>query len=134
MAETFMETEDPDREHVLFQITIDITVVADNIYGVVFANISDLSMTPEEQEILFSPGGVFRIESIDKNGESWSVNLILTNDYDPHLRERMNDVRKDIDGPTGRHRLANLLVKMGEFETAKDIYRVLLDTSGNHLE
>jgi tetratricopeptide (TPR) repeat protein len=131
MAKMFMETMDPDREYVLLRVTIDTSVIAKNDYGTVYADIHQLSTIPDEQEVLLSPGAVFRIKSIDKDEESWKVSLILTNNHDSHMYQLMDSVRKDVDGPTGRHRLANLLVKMGNFETAKDIYEALLRDTPN---
>jgi tetratricopeptide (TPR) repeat protein len=124
-----MESVDPDRESVLFKITIDTTLLNQTNYTTVFADIEQFSLIPEEREVLFSPGARFRIESIEKDKQSWRVNLIFTNDHDEHLYQMMDEVRKDIDGPTGRHRLANLLFKMGKFETAKQIYETLLDNT-----
>ncbi|CAF5142659.1 unnamed protein product, partial [Rotaria sp. Silwood1] len=76
---------------ILFQITIDPAVSSTP-----FASIRDESYFKKEDEILFSMHTVFRIgevRKIDNNRALYQVDLKLTSDDDPQLRELTDYIR-----------------------------------------
>jgi tetratricopeptide (TPR) repeat protein len=116
----------PDLIGVLFQITID-GLISSPPFALLHHDVSNFAF---EQEILFSMHTVFRIneiEKLDDKGRLWQVKLQLTSDSDPQLGLLTKLMRGETEGTTGWSRLGNLLIKVGEFDKAEQIYKVLLD-------
>ena len=115
---------------VFFVITMD-----PSISYTPFANIRHISYYQQEDEILFSMHSIFRIEQIkgiDEDKDLWQVNLTLTNDNDPQLNALTECMREEtFPNAKGWHRLACLLIKLGEFDKAKQVYDVLLNQISN---
>jgi tetratricopeptide (TPR) repeat protein len=111
---------------VLFVMEIDASISATS-----FANVENVGYYPGEAEILFSMHSVFRIgqvKQIDENDRLWQVNLTLTGDNDPQLRALTERIREETF-PTakGWYRLGNLLVKLGQFDKAQQVFDMMLD-------
>ncbi|CAF1319648.1 unnamed protein product [Adineta steineri] len=102
-----------------------------------FASIKEVSYFKEEEEILFSMHSVFRVNAIkqmgDKN-ELYQVELQLTSDDDQQLRLLTDRIREEADGNTGWQRLGNLLLKIGQFNKAEELYNVLLEQTSDEGE
>ncbi|CAF0721296.1 unnamed protein product [Adineta steineri] len=100
-----------------------------------FASISDVSYFRMEDEVLFSMHTIFRIEDIkpmDGNNDLYQVNLTLTNDNDPDLRTLTDHIRQEtFPDSKGWFRLGQLLIKMGQFIKAQEVYEVLLHQATN---
>ncbi|CAF0737152.1 unnamed protein product [Adineta steineri] len=113
---------DPDVIAVLFKIHIDPTLTR-----IPFAWLNGISQHDDEEEILFSMHAIFRIgEIIEIEKDLWRIELKSTSDDDEELKEITKYIREELLGQTGWHRLSNLLFKMGEYEKAEEIYRMLL--------
>jgi len=129
---TFAEsnTGNPDLVGTLFVITVDPL-----ISSTPFASIKDISYYNEENEILFSMHTVFRICDIKPIGEVdrlYQVNLTLTNDNDQDLRMLTDRIREEtFPNSIGWNRLGQLLIKLGQFEKAQQVYEVLFGQSTN---
>lgn len=96
----------------------------------VFANIQHRSSFESEEEILFSVNTVFRIRAINQKGtnpELWEVQLTLTDDNDPQLATLMCCIREEISGRTGWFRMGQLMLKVGHFDQAEELYNRLLE-------
>ncbi|CAF1216427.1 unnamed protein product [Adineta steineri] len=96
-----------------------------------FASIANISKFQGEEEVLFSMHSVFRIQGIkqmEENNRLYEVNLVLTTDNDPEL-SRLTDYIREESFPKceGWYRLGLVLWKMGQVDTAEDIYHILLD-------
>jgi tetratricopeptide (TPR) repeat protein len=112
------------KKGILFEIEIDPTKSS-----VPFTPLKDLSAIPTEEEILFSMSTVFRIgeiKEIDK--DLWKVNLSLTSDRDPLLKRLTDHMQNSLGGGSGWRRLGQLMIKMGQFDKAMEIYKILLKT------
>jgi tetratricopeptide (TPR) repeat protein len=118
---------------VLFVMNID-----PSISFIPFASIKDFSDNKEsDDEILFSMHSVFRIcdiKQIDNNDRLWQVNLTLTSDTDPQLNTLTERIREETQGPSGWHRLGEILLKLGQFTEAEDVYNILLSQTKNDRE
>ena len=114
--------QNPDLTGVRFEIEIDPSMAT-----IPFARVHERSYYEEaEQEILFSMHSVFRIGEMNEIEERlWHLKLILTNDDDEDLRYLAEFMRNDIDDETEWNRLINLMLKMGEFSKAEEIYRAI---------
>jgi len=109
---------------VLFVMNIDPT-----IKQTPFANIADVSAMKREDEILFSMHSVFRIGQIQIFNEDnmiWKAELNFTSDNDPDLQLLSQSMRKEAKGPTGKHRLGNLMIRLKKFDQAENLYQLLL--------
>ncbi|CAF0716860.1 unnamed protein product [Adineta steineri] len=118
----------PNKVGILFIMCIDPC-----IKSTPFASIKEESYFKEEEEILFSMHTVFRviaIEQMDNKNQLYQVDLQLTSDDDQQLRLLTDRIRKEGDG-TGWQRVGKLLLKIGQFNKAEELYNVLLEqTSG----
>jgi tetratricopeptide (TPR) repeat protein len=81
-----------DRERILFEITANPQL--DGIKP--FADITSLSCFPDETEVLFMPGSIFRLDNIDyRHGETWIAQLTLRGDYDHDLKVLFDYMRNE---------------------------------------
>ncbi|CAF3711410.1 unnamed protein product [Rotaria sp. Silwood1] len=114
---------------ILFEMTID-----PNITSTPFASIREVSDFVEEDEVLFSMHTVFRINDIKKLDDKrplYQINLKLTSDDDKKLRQLTDLIRKESPGPTGWTRLGRLLLKIGQYDKAEELYTTLLEQASN---
>ncbi|CAF1192713.1 unnamed protein product [Adineta steineri] len=120
----YSASENVDTVGILFEMFIDLRVTS-----VPFASIKDVSYYNEEAEILFSMHTIFRVSAIkqmDNQNQLYQVELQLTSDDDEQLRSLTNRIREEADG-TGWKRLGDLLLQIGQFNKAEELYNVLLE-------
>ncbi|CAF1185217.1 unnamed protein product [Rotaria sp. Silwood1] len=118
--------KDKDIVGVLFKMTINPSKISTS--STPFALINDCSNFSEEQEILFSMHTVFRVGEIQQTANNrylWEVQLTLTDVNDPQLAALTKRIREEIDG-TGWYRMGKLMLKMGDFNQAEELYNGLL--------
>ncbi|CAF0954697.1 unnamed protein product [Adineta steineri] len=115
----------PDQTGVLFIMKIN-----PEQSTTVFASIAGISKFQEEDEVLFSMHSVFRIHDIkqmDGNNRLYEVNLILTADNDPELSRLTDYIRQEsYPDSEGWARLGSVLIDMGQFDKAEEIYQAPL--------
>ena len=115
----------PDSMGILFVMTID-----PSLFTTPFANIKDVSYYKGEEEILFSMHAVFRVgqvQQIETSARLWQVDLTLTGDNDPQLHRLTERMREETSSSyKGWHRLGKLLIQMGQFDKAEELYDILL--------
>ncbi|CAF0928565.1 unnamed protein product [Adineta ricciae] len=117
--------QNPNLTGILFEMTVD-----PRVSTTPFASISAISSFPDEEEVLFAVHTVFRLDDLQQiDDRLWQVNLTLTNDVDQQLTQLAKYMQKEIEGNTGWERLASLMLTMGEYNKAEDIYKNLLETS-----
>lgn len=117
---------------IIFVMTIDPSIKSTH-----FASIGDVSHYKTEEEILFSMHTVFRIDNIIESPDDnrlWQVDLIQTKDNDSQLNALTKRIRQEIHGPNEWDKLGNLLIKLGEFKKADELYQVLLDQADTDRE
>ncbi|CAF0903085.1 unnamed protein product [Adineta steineri] len=118
-----------DTTGILFIMSID-----PSIQSAPFASIKEESYFKEEDEILFSMHTVFRVNAIqhtNNNNQLYQVNLELTSDDDQQLRLLTDRIRQEAVGDSGWERLGRLLLKIGQFNKAEELYNVLLEQTSN---
>ncbi|CAF1358418.1 unnamed protein product [Adineta steineri] len=122
----------PDTVGILFIMSID-----PSLKSTPFASIKEMSYFKEEDEILFSMHTVFRVGAVQhmqNNNQLYEVELQLTSDDDQQLRVLTDRIRKETGGNTGWRRLGNLLLKIGQFNKAEELYNVLLKQTSDESE
>ncbi|CAF0819024.1 unnamed protein product [Adineta steineri] len=96
-----------------------------------FASVANISDIPGEDEVLFSMHTIFRIGDIKPINESnhlYEANLTLTSDNDQDLRILTDHIRQETFPDSEEwYRLGQLLIKMGQFNKAQEVYEVLLN-------
>ena len=117
----------PDLVGILFVLTIDPSKSTTP-----FASINDISYFSEEGEVLFSMHTVFRIDEIkpiDENQRLFQVDLTLIGENDDKdLRKLRDRIREEtFPNEEGWYRLGKLLLKVGQFKKAQQVYEVLLE-------
>ena len=114
---------------ILFKMTIDTS-----ISSAPFAAVEDIAEYHMEKEILFSMHTVFRIgevNRIDKTKRLYEVDLQLTADDDEQLRNLMKILRRNTSGSSGWSRLGGLLIAIGQFDKAEEVYKTLLEQTSD---
>ena len=112
----------PLRESVLFQIKI---YAQDNLKP--FANIKIKSFMKDEDEVLFSLGTIFRIESVESLNEYiWIINLTLSGDEDQQLQDLRKYFQDKLDQTATINDLGDFLYQIGDYNRAESYYRILL--------
>ncbi|CAF4953134.1 unnamed protein product, partial [Rotaria socialis] len=123
--------ESTDIVGVIFIMTIDPSKISTS--NTPFAMIDEHSALPQEQEILFTMHTVFRVGEIKQTTENsrlWEVQLTITDESDPQLSALTNCIKEEIDG-TRWHRMGKLMLKVGHFDQAEELYNELLENSSN---
>ena len=113
---------------ILFHITVDPSKST-----APFACIDNFSYYPREKEILFSMHTVFRIGEITQDIEHrslYKIELTLTDENDPQLSGLTQRMRKEVGG-SGWHRMGELMLKVGDFNGAEQLYMELLKNTDN---
>ena len=122
-----------DLVSVLFVMHID-----PSIQSTPYANVDKISAIGGEEEILFSMHSVFRIRQMKQLPGStliWEVELSLTDDNDPELRQLAEHIQKQISSNhKAWHRLGKLLIKLAKFDKAEELYGVLLKQTNDQNE
>ncbi|CAF5001735.1 unnamed protein product, partial [Rotaria sp. Silwood1] len=117
---------------VLFIMTIDSSEISASTTP--FALIDEYSASESEKEILFSMHTVFRVDDIKQavsNNRLWEVQLSLTGDNDPQLAALTQRIKGELCGSTGWHRLGDLMLKVGHYNQAEELYNGLLKNSSS---
>ncbi|UJR14706.1 hypothetical protein I4U23_001699 [Adineta vaga] len=113
-----------DMHGVLFRMEID-----SSISSAPYVSLCDLSKFGDEEEILFSMHTVFRIGELTKIQDSlWEISLALTSDNDPDLKSLTDYLREEIGFIGGWHRMGMLMMKIGKYESALEIFNMLIQT------
>ena len=113
-------TQQTNLEPVLFEIDADPKVVTTKP----FADISKHSDFDLELEVLFMPGSIFRLNTIDRDDyQVWIIGMSLCSDDDHSLKEVLGDMKKQNGtGETNLCTLGKVLWDMGKFDLAKKYY------------
>jgi tetratricopeptide (TPR) repeat protein len=114
-------------ESVVYQITVGQTRQP-------FANISSLSTISTENEILFSIGTVFRIDSVEDWPCGWLVSLTLTTEVEERFEILMNHFRDEIGQKPTLAMLGKFLMMQGDYSRAQRYFQFLLDQNELNLD
>ncbi|CAF1629856.1 unnamed protein product, partial [Rotaria magnacalcarata] len=126
--------KNPDVVGVIFIMTIDQSKISTS--NTPFAMIDEHSAIPSEQEILFTMHTVFRVVEMKqtaKNNRLWEVQLTITDDNDPQLSTLTNRIKQEIDG-RGWRRMGKLMLQVGHFDQAEELYQELLKNASTDSE
>ncbi|CAF3754955.1 unnamed protein product [Adineta steineri] len=113
-----------DSERVLFEIDADPEIVTTKP----FANISKYSDFPDESEVLFMIGSIFRLTNVYRNDDQiWIIRMTLCNDDEHDLQQVLMYMKQQIENEeTNLRTLGNVLWEMGKFDLAEKYFNRLL--------
>ena len=123
---------DEGKVGILFQISVDPSISA-----APFATIREVSYFRTEEEILFSMHTVFRIADIklmDSDNPFFEVDLHQTLDDDQQLRTLTELIRQETLDFTGWQRVGQLLLQIGQFNEAEELYSTLIEETTDERE
>ncbi|CAF4080405.1 unnamed protein product, partial [Adineta steineri] len=109
-----------DSERVLFEIDADPKIVTTKP----FADISEHSYFPDESEVLFMIGSIFRLNDINRNDDQiWIIKMTLCNDDEHDLRQVFMYMKEQIESSEMNLRtLGKILLEMGKFDLAEKYF------------
>lgn len=119
-----------DLEQVLFEIDAD-----PNLKGVKpFADITAFSYYPDEEEILFMIGTIFRIKSVKcDEDELWTLHLELVSDHDHDANSIISQLKDEyMQQEVNILTYGNILGDMGKVNEAEHYYRRFLNQSSSN--
>ncbi|CAF3645063.1 unnamed protein product [Rotaria socialis] len=61
------------------------------------------------------------------NSRLWEVQLAITDESDPQLADLTDCIKEEVQGTTGWYRMGNLMLKVGHYDQAEELYNELLD-------
>lgn len=108
--------------HVLFEIDID-----PNLKTKPYADITAHSRYPNEREVLFMIGCVFRMRKIWREDILWIVQLELCAEDEQHCATMFSFLRDKLNDETDLCSFGNLLFEMAEYDKAESYYQRLLN-------
>ncbi|CAF4698871.1 unnamed protein product, partial [Rotaria socialis] len=114
----------------MFIMKIDSSKISASITP--FAMIDEHSALPQEQEILFTMHTVFRVGEIKRTAENsrlWEVQLTITDESDPQLAGLTDRIKEEVQGTSGWYRMGKLMLKVGHFGQAEELYNELLENA-----
>ena len=123
----------PENIGIIYTITVD-----PSISSAPFASIEDISCIQSEKEILFSMHTVFCIIGNMKQDKDdtrlWHVQLELTSNNEPQLQRLLERMRIEIGGSSASYRLGALMIKLGKFKEAEEVYRQLFQHASDECD
>jgi tetratricopeptide (TPR) repeat protein len=111
------EQNRPDYESVLFEFCINETTMIRT-----YAEISEHSQYPSEEEVLFSIGSVWRIDAIQLNDDLWTVKLSSCNDVDSRIIQFFEELPVD----STLIMIGDVLLELGQDTKAENFYWKML--------
>jgi tetratricopeptide (TPR) repeat protein len=109
-------------QYVLFEIDIDPSLETKP-----YADISAHSRYPNEHEVLFMIGCIFRMRKIWREDNLWIVQLDLCAERDHHFATMFSFLKEKLGDETDLCSFGNLLFEMTEYEKAESYYQRLLN-------
>jgi tetratricopeptide (TPR) repeat protein len=121
---------DSDRIGVVFVIKIDPVAV---IFTPFCSLDNENDNSDLKREFLFTMFTVFRIGKMTQlEDRLWQVELSLTSDNDHDVKQLTNYIHQTTQGSTGWDRLGKLLLKMGHFDKAENVFQTLIANSAKN--
>jgi tetratricopeptide (TPR) repeat protein len=126
--------DDPNLRGVLFEIEIDISTAG---RARPFADITKHSDKKDENEVLFSIGSMFEIQTVKKlNSGTWSIKLkTIKSRPDGRVAELLAHFRRKVQmeqRDVSEFMWGRFFIEVGEYQTARSFYEHLIDHRPSH--
>ncbi|CAF3071026.1 unnamed protein product [Rotaria sp. Silwood2] len=84
-----------------------------------FAFIEHHSCIPDEKEVLFSMGAIFKVQSVEKHGNMWHIHLQLSSEQNQLGQKLLDHMLEQIKSDPGPLSFGWFLFRMSEFNKAE---------------
>ncbi|CAF1508631.1 unnamed protein product, partial [Adineta ricciae] len=114
---------------ILFKIT-----APPNLKQTKFADVRHISAHPEEEEVLFNLGAVFKITGVEEKSGSNSyvlVRMSATDEGYENVEKYIGISKDDLESDDKRIMFGRLLIDMGQYKRSKDYYDEYIDVMKN---
>ncbi|CAF4715193.1 unnamed protein product, partial [Rotaria socialis] len=61
----------------------------------------------------------------------WEVHLTITDESDPQLAGLTDRIKEEVQGTSGWYRMGKLMLKVGHFDQAEELYNELLENASD---
>jgi tetratricopeptide (TPR) repeat protein len=119
LALIFAETSTPCTETSIQSVLFIINVSDMSKETTAFAPIKSYSCYEEEDEVLFTIGSIFKVESVEKEDNRWNVHLQLSKEQNKLYRDLSQHIMKQIGSETSPLILGWFLYRMNDFNKAE---------------
>ncbi|CAF0876762.1 unnamed protein product [Didymodactylos carnosus] len=131
LAKQFLSSNklhNPDLVPLLFEIQ-----APSNLNKVIFSDISDLSQFPEEQEVLFSIGAVFKLDAVEdvSINKYVQIKMTATDEGSENVDTYIDLTRKDAEETDITVLFGRLLIDMGKYQEAERYFKQILSSRSN---
>lgn len=116
-------TKRSDAFPTLFEINCDIQQLPDDV---VFADISQFSDYPDEEEVLFDLSAVFRLEDVEFDGQIWLIRMSVSGDGKAITQDYIEVTRRETSERTETIIFGTLLCQMGFYDKYQRYFEQLL--------
>ncbi|CAF1164936.1 unnamed protein product, partial [Rotaria sordida] len=109
---------------ILFDITIDLNNITKP-----YADIKQFSAYPDEEEILFMLGSIFRIENVDYDEKKkiWIGKLTLCSSNDSDIKNFSSELNNELHGQNRFISIGYYFIEMFQFDYAQEHFENILD-------
>lgn len=97
----------------------------------IFADVTHISEYPDEREVLFDLGAVFKVQSVSEEESIWKICLSATNDGQVIAKQYIDETKKEMQGNSTSLLFGSLLIRMGRYQGAQVYLKQLLRDPGN---
>ncbi|CAF3133097.1 unnamed protein product [Rotaria sp. Silwood2] len=113
-----------DLTSILFEIDVNINYLAKP-----YADIRRISAFPEEEEILFTVGSIFRIDNVshDDKLNLWMANLILCSFDDADIKDFLSSLKKELNDQNEFVSIGNYFIHMLKYDLAEEHFKKILN-------
>ena len=127
IAEIFADTSDQTKNESPLQSALFIIDVRNFDHETTpFAFIKSYSCCEDEEEVLFSIGAIFKVESVEKSANTWHIHLQLNRQQNQEHKDLANYMLRQIGSEPNPSTLGWFLYRMGDFNMAKRYVDLLL--------
>ncbi|CAF4361099.1 unnamed protein product, partial [Rotaria sp. Silwood2] len=121
---------DSDLIGIIFQINIDSTSLISTPYASLD---TENYHSDAKEEFLFTMHTIFRVGEMKQlEDRLWKIELSLTSNDDEDIRRISEYIRQATQGSTGWDRFGRLLLIMGHFNKAEEVFQMLIQNSAKN--
>jgi tetratricopeptide (TPR) repeat protein len=127
VAEVFADTSDQcDAESPLQSVLFIIEICDINKETTPFAFIENYSCCADEEEVLFTIGAIFKVESVKQEGKTWHVKLKLSKQQNELCKDLSSNMLKQIGSDPGPLSFGWFLYRMNDLPQAERYAELML--------
>ncbi|CAF3698408.1 unnamed protein product [Rotaria sp. Silwood1] len=119
-------TKRSDAVPVLFNIKCHVQELGSNV---IFADISHLSVYPEEEEVLFDLSAAFQVQNVKHDGKVWVIEMTATSEGQVIIQDYLEATRRETEERSVGIMFGRLMCNMGQYEKSQRYFEQLVINS-----